>query len=323
MRVSAFHEFGPPEVLRTIERARPEAGPGEVRIRVVASTVNPTDVLMRGGRQIRMMTDLYPPYVCGNEFAGHVDQIGSGVSGFRLGQTVMGVMNPRQAMGGSHAEWVSIPATSVTGVPDGLSLIEAATLPMNGLTAMLALDTLALPARGSLLVTGGAGALGGYIIQLAKARGLKVVADAHAIDESLLRGLGADDLVPRGDAMRDAMKALYPEGVDGLIDCALLGDPAAALVKDSGAAIIVRLNLRITDPRLQVHHITVGSQLANTPGLASLAEAWRIGRLTPRVGTTLSMDQAAEAHRLVEQGGHRGRVVLVFDPLADGKEERP
>jgi NADPH:quinone reductase-like Zn-dependent oxidoreductase len=312
MRAVGFSTFGPAEVLEIIDRPQPVAGPGEVVVRVAASTVNPTDVLMRAGMMKTMMTELSPPFVAGNEFAGHIYNLGANVSGLAAGQAVMGAVNPRRPGGGSHAEYVSVPASSVVGIPTGADLAQAATLPMNGLTAFLVLDALALPAGSTILVTGGAGALGGYVIQLAKLWGLHVVADAKESDEGLLRTLGAKHVIPRAEGMVDGLRALYPNGVDGLIDCALLRDAAAALVKDGGVMVSVRKNIKIRDPRVQNKHISVTDQPPDHATLVRIEELWRKNTLTPRVALSLPMTEAVHAYRLVETGGQRGRIVLTF-----------
>jgi len=311
MRTVVFQAFGGPELLRVIERDIPVAGPGEVVVRVAAATVNPTDLLMRSGKQAALMTGLVPPYIAGMEFAGQVHQIGPGDSRLQPGQPVMGIVNPRRLEGGAHAEFVCVPTASVAPLPEGTDLVAAATVPMNGLTAKMALEALALPPGASLLVTGGAGAVGGYVIQLAKAAGLRIVTDAKDAAQELVRELGADEVVPRGKAMAAAVRSLYPAGVDGLVDTALLGAEASALVRDGGAVAWVRRANAGTDARLRHHVVGVLDQAANTAALDWLAERLRAGALKPRVAVRLPFERADEAHRLVEQGGLRGRVVLV------------
>jgi len=312
MRAVTFDTFGGPEVLHLADLPQPAPGKGEVLVKVAAATVNPTDTSMRSGRQAALMSDIKPPYIAGMEFAGHVSALGEGVTTLDIGQPVMGIVSPRSAGGGAYREYVALPAASTAPLAPGTDLVEAATVPMNGLTAKVSIEILGLPAGASLLVTGGTGALGGYAIQLGKYFGLDVVADAHDADGDLLRRLGAKHVVPRGDGMTAAVRALYPQGVDGLIDAALLTDTAAALVRDGGAAVNARVNPRITDPRLRTATVGVLSQATNTAALVWLAEMVAKGALTPRVALRVPVAEAAEAHRRVEQGGLRGRAVLVF-----------
>ena len=163
MRAVTFSRLGGPEVLEVSQLPEPQPGPGEVRIRVAAATVNPTDISFRSGRQLSVAQlaemGVQPPYIPGMELAGVVDAVGEGTS-WRPGDRVMAIVNPRRPGGGAQAELVVVPAASVARVPDGTSLEDAATLPMNGLTVRLALDKLALKPGQTLGVTGAAGAVG-------------------------------------------------------------------------------------------------------------------------------------------------------------------
>lgn len=315
MLALAFHEFGGPEVLRLLDLAPPALGPGNVLVRVAAATINPTDLLMRAGKQVSMMAGLVPPFVAGMEFAGHVLALGPGAAKFHLGQRVMGIVNPRRPERGAHAEQLVAPEIALAALPASADLSAAATLPMNGLTAMMVMEALDLRAGASLLITGAAGAVGGYVIQLARHAGLKVIADAKDGDADLLRQLGADELVPRGDAMAPVMRERWPAGVDGLVDAALLGAQAAALVRDGGVAVTLRKANPITDLRLRVRHVSVTDRVNDGAGLEQLATWWLSGVLTPRVALRLPLSEGVQAQRLVEQGGLRGRVVLVCDEL--------
>ena len=317
MRAAAFTEFGGPDVFQVIELPAPTAGSGEVVVKVAASTVNPTDTLMRSGKQADLMRELSPPYIDGVEFAGWVHQLGAGVAGFAVGQKVMGIVNARRPGGGAHAEFVCVPADSLAALDASADLVAAATVPMNGLTAKMCVEMLELQPGATILVTGGAGAAGSYAIQIAKQFGLVVIADAKDADAALLRSLGADHVVPRGEGMADAIRRICPNGVDGMIDAALIGDAAAASVRDGGTTVSLRRTHPITDPRVRSLYVMVFNQATNAEALRWLGEMLKTGKLTPRVAARLPMAQAGEAHRLVEQGGLRGRVVLTFDGSAD------
>jgi NADPH:quinone reductase-like Zn-dependent oxidoreductase len=282
-------------------------------VRVVAATINPTDIQMRSGQQAGMMKDLQPPFVAGKEFAGYVDGLGAGAPDGLLGKSVMGVVDTRRPEGGAHADFVCVPAASVIEVDAGTNLVLAATVPMNGLTALRALELLDLAAGSTLLVTGGAGALGGYVIQLAHAHGIRVIADAKPEDVELLKRLGADTIVPRGDGMEAAVRREQPLGVDGVLDGALLQQRAGMLVRDGGAAVSVRRTHLIDDPRLRVSSVSVTEVMTNTALLLQLREHLRAGQLTPRLAAQFAPAQAAEAYRHAAREGLRGRVVLVFD----------
>ena len=182
-----------------MELPDPEAGPGQVRIRVHVAAVNPTDTGLRSGARAAQMTDIAPPYVPGMDAAGVLDQIGENVTtDLRPGDRVMAIVVPKGAHG-AYSERLVVPVESVARIPAGVSDLAACTLPMNGLTTRLALDLLALEPGQILAVTGAAGAVGGYAVQMAKAEGLRVVADASPEDEQLVKELGADLVVGRGN----------------------------------------------------------------------------------------------------------------------------
>jgi hypothetical protein len=147
MKVIGVVEYGGPEALRIFEVPEPHAGPGQVRIRVAAATVNPTDTAIRNGARADAQKEFSPPYVPGMEAAGLLDEIGEGVvTDLSIGEQVMAIVVPRGSHG-AYAEHVVVPVESVTRTPAGSSLVEAATLPMNGLTARLALDLLGTPTQ--------------------------------------------------------------------------------------------------------------------------------------------------------------------------------
>lgn len=309
MKAVGFTEFGGPEVLRVLELPTPEAGPGEIRIRVHAATVNAVDALQRGGPA---GPDAQPPFVPGMDAAGVVDQVGPGTdTDLRVGDRVMAVVVPSGSHG-AYAEQVVVPAESVVHAPHGATDAQVAALPMNGLTARLALDTLGLESGQTVAVTGAAGAVGGYVVQLAKAAGLRVVADASEQDETLIRELGADAVLRRGAEYPDRVRAEIPEGVDGLVDGARLGALTARAVRDGGQ-VVTLLGFDGPGERDVVFRpIVVFSYARERAKLDQLRQLVEEGRITLRVAKTFPAEQAAEAHRLLAKGGVRGRLVLTF-----------
>jgi NADPH:quinone reductase len=310
MRAVAITAPGGPEVLDVIDRDVRAAGPGEVRIAVRAAAVNPTDIGLRahGGGE-----GLEPPWVPGMDAAGVVESVGDGVDRLAPGDEVMAAVTPRRPEGGAQAELIVVPAASVVPIPDGASLVEAATLPMNGLTAMLALDLLALPGGGTLAVTGGAGLLASYAIPLAKERGLHVLADAKPEDEALVRGFGADAVVARGDGFVAAVRDAAPDGADGLLDTALLGRAAFGAIRDDGAMAVVRgWDDSPGERGIDVRPVWVRTVLEQTDWLEHLRDLAAAGRLALRVAGEYPPERAAAAHEAMEAGGLRGRAVIVF-----------
>lgn len=240
MKTVGVSQFGGPEALRVFEVPEPHAGPGQVRIRVHAATVNPGDRYLRNGAL--GPTSPAPPYVPGMEAAGVLDEIGSDVeTDLRLGDRVMAMADPRGPLGGAYAQYIVLPAAQVARAPRGTTHAEAATLPMNGLTARFAVDLTGLSQGQTLAVTGAVGAVGGYVTQMAKADGLTVVADASQADEELVRSFGADIVVPRGADVAQHILRAVPAGVAGLIDAAAIGSAVVAPAVHDGGVIVTVL----------------------------------------------------------------------------------
>lgn len=313
MKAVVFSEFGGPEVMHLADLPDPMPGPGEVVVDVSASTVNPTDLLMRSGAQAAIMADLEPPYIAGMEFAGRVAAVGAGVD-LEAGAPVIGVVNPRRPEGGAYAAKVCISAASVAQVGENVDLVEAATVPMNALTATMALDTLGLSEGDTLLVTGATGILGGLVLEMARQRGLTTVATGRPGDETLLQSLGANVILPRDGDLVAMVRERFPDGVDGMVDGALIGAEVSGAVKDGGGAVPLRKSHPIEDERLNVGYVGVTNGMEDTETLRRIAALLGQGKLTPRVaeGGRFAAADAAAAHRMVEQGGFRGRVVITF-----------
>jgi NADPH:quinone reductase-like Zn-dependent oxidoreductase len=309
MRAVGIPEPGGPEVLTVIDREVREPQSGEVRIGVRAAAVNPTDIGLRtmGGG------DLAPPWTPGMDAAGVVEAVGPDVERLRVGQEVMAAVAPRRPEGGAQAELIVVPAASVVPTPADATLEQAATLPMNGLTAMLGLELLGLSEGQWLLVSGGAGLLASYVIPIAAHRGIRVIADARADDEELVRSFGAEVVVPRGNRMTSAVRETVPDGVAGLFDTALLGVAAFPALANGGAVAVVRgWDSSETDRGIEIRPVWVREVLERTDWLEQLRRLGSDGTLRLRVAATFAADQAGEAQRLMDAGGLRGRAVIVF-----------
>jgi len=312
MKAIGHTEFGGPEVLREFELPDPVPGKGEVRIRVRAAAVSPTDTLRRAGLRAKEMRDQQKPYVPGMELAGVLEEIGPDTeTSLILGDHVMGVLFP-DGTHGAYAEQIVLPAESVARTPSGVDDIAASTVPMNGLTARMTLDELRLRPGQTLAVTGAAGTYGGYVVQLAKAEGLRVIADAADKDRALIKELGADTIVERGDDVADRFLEAAPGGVDGLADGALLNEKVVAAVRPGGGFVSVRYYEGDSASGVTFHPIRVRHYVREWAKLDRLRELVEKGQLTPRVAGTYPATQAAEAHRRLALGGTRGRLVLTF-----------
>jgi NADPH:quinone reductase len=312
MRAVGFTEFGGPDVLGIVSLPVPSPGPGQVRVRVVAAAVNPTDLVFRSGAHRSVPAGVEPPFVPGMDLAGVVDVAGDDAPGWRPGDRVMAAVSAWAPGGGAQAEFVVVAADALARVPGQISLQAAATLPMNALTVRAALDGLALQPGQTLAVTGAAGAVGGYAIQLGRAEGLRIIADSSPADEALVRGLGADVVVARGPGAAQRIRQVSPGGVDALLDAALLGPPALAAVRDGGQFMAVRPFAGQAERDITVSLVLVSRHLHEAGTLAGLAGLAARGTLSLRVADVLPAERAADAHRRFEAGGVRGRLVLMF-----------
>jgi NADPH:quinone reductase len=225
---------------------------------------------------------------------------------------VMAIVNPRRPGGGAQAALVVVPAASVARVPEGTSFEQAATLPMNGLTVRLALDKLALKPGQTLGVTGAAGAVGGYAVELGVADGLRVIAVAGSQDEALVKRLGAEKIVPRGDGAIQALRDAAGGGVDGLIDAAVLDAAVLPAIRDGGKLATVRGWAGPSERGITIEPVRVMAYLQNHEALEKLGRLVAEHRLTLRVAETFPPERAADAQRKLHAGGTRGRLLIAF-----------
>lgn len=312
MRAVGLFTHGGPEVLQVVDLPELHAGPGQVRIRVHAATVNPTDVGARNGSRADQQKADPPPYVPGMEAAGIIDEVGSLVPDrLKLGDAVMAIVVPKGSHG-AYREQIVLDASSVVRAPAGTTHAEACTLPMNGLTARQSLDLLGLAPGRVIAVTGAAGAYGGYVCQLAKAEGLRVIADASEQDEKLVARLGADIIVRRGNDVASRIRGHVPQGVDGLADGAVLNALVIPAVRDGGAFTSVRGFRGIEQRGIRFTTTSVRSYAQEWEKLDQLRQLVEAGTITLRVAEVYPPERAQDAHRRLEAGGTRGRLVIQF-----------
>ncbi|GAA1787074.1 NADP-dependent oxidoreductase [Pseudarthrobacter sulfonivorans] len=316
MKAIGVRSFGGPEALEVLALPAPDAGAGEVRIRVLAAAVNPTDTLVRSGApQVRPFQPPKGPYVPGMDAAGVIDQVGPGADGrLAVGQSVVALVTP-YGTNGAYAGQVVVPAESVVAAPVRVSIFAASTLLMNAMTARAALEAAQLSSGDTLLVTGAAGTLGGYVIQLAKQDGLYVIADAKPSDMALVESLGADRIVERGDELGVRVRQLVPQGVPGVVDGALLHDKVIPALAARGRLVTLRARAESASQKVDVRPVRVGDSARRTTELENLVRLAESGVITLRVAQVLPASRAGEAHRRLKVGGLRGRLVLDFSDL--------
>jgi NADPH2:quinone reductase len=323
MRAVTIPQAGSFDVLEIKNREVRVATPHEVRITVKAAAVSPTDLLTRE-LGAKLMSAYPQPWTPGMDAAGIIESVGGNVDRLHVGDQVMAAVSPRRAEGGAQADLIVVPAASVVAIPEGASLAQASTLPMNGLTAWYGLDLIGPKAGDTLAVSGGAGWLSYLVIVLAKLRGLRVIADAKPADFDLVRGYGADVVVPRGDGFASAVRNEVPAGVDALFDSALLGEKAFPAIREGGTYVPVRgwPGIPLGQPGapaeasaergIVVKPVMVSNVLERTDWLDELRELVEKGTLKLQVHAEYPVEKVADAQRAMAAGGVRGRIVLTF-----------
>jgi NADPH:quinone reductase-like Zn-dependent oxidoreductase len=213
---------------------------------------------------------------------------------------------------GPYAQYIVTSAQSVVRAPANTDTVAAATFLMNALTAYIVFEALSLAPGSTVAVTGAAGALGQYAIELGKHYGFEVIADAKPSDEALVRGLGADHVVARGNDVAQRIQAIALNGVDGLIDCAALHDMIIPAVRDGGAIATPRWYSGPHDRAITWPPVVVSGHTTRHDVLGERRDLVEAGVLSTPVAETLPAHQAALAHQKLEAGGVRGRLVLTW-----------
>ncbi|PGH44376.1 enoyl reductase [Micromonospora sediminicola] len=302
-KIVVFNEYGGPEVLHLVDVPDPEAGAGQVRIRVKAAGVQPFDCATRRG-DFAAYNPLTFPVRLGNEVAGIVDQVGDGVTGFADGDEVIAYLDMQ-----GYADTVVVPAEQVGHKPAKMPWAEAGVLTASGQTAYTALDELRVGAQDTLLVHAAAGGVGSFAVQLAKARGAQVVGTASERNHDYLRSLGAVP-VTYGPGLADRVRAAVPQGITCALD-AIGGEALDVSLELLGSTErIVTIADWARSAQLGIRRI--GTE-RSAQKLDDLTRLWSEGKLVVEVAETVPLSRAAEAHRLVETGHVRGKVALVVD----------
>ncbi len=327
MRAVEVPRYGPPEVMRLVERSDPTPGPGQLRVAVRAAGINAADGKLRAGGE-RGVVRLTLPWVPGIDAAGVVDELGPGVEGFAVGDEVW--VSPHQNTSGAYAEKVVVDASWVARKPTSLSFVEAASMPTAALTAWQALiEVGGLGAGQRALVLAAAGGVGSLAVQIAHHVGAEVYATCGASSAELVRSLGADVIIDyRSQVLAEALS-----DVDvALITIATQRAEVLRVMRRGGRAVSIVFDLpRFTEaygPVIGTLRAGVGvagflvrgrrrgvkaSNLVRRPDgqqLATLARMVDDGALRPVVDKVFALDDVVQAHRYFEGGHGPGKVVL-------------
>lgn len=307
MRAMRVDRFGGPEVLEAVDIPRPSPGLSQVLVRVRAAGVNPTDWKHRGGR--RFLGD--PPYVVGWDVSGVVEEVGLGVTLFKPGDEVFGML-PYPGGAGAYAEYVVGPARAFAPKPAAVDHVQAAAIPLVALTAWQCLvDTAHVRAGDRVLVHAAAGGVGHLAVQIAKSRGAEVIGTASAPRHDFVRSLGADEVVDYtsvdfADVVRDVDVVLDTIGEDYQLRSLRTLKRGGTMVSTVPRAA-EGLFERAAELGVRAELILVEADHAGMLAIADLVER---GRLRATIAGTFPLDRAAEAHRLGETGRTAGKLVL-------------
>ncbi|GAA1616880.1 NADP-dependent oxidoreductase [Actinoplanes couchii] len=299
MKAVAFRRFGAPEVLQIVDLPEPHPAPGEVRIAVRAAGINPSDWKKRQGQM-----DQNLPQTLGYEAAGTVDELGDGVTGVAVGDRVFGF----SPTGAAQAELAVLSCWAP--VPPSLSFAEAAALPAAIETAARALDQLGV-STGTLLINGASGTVGCAAVQLAVARGARVIGTGSPATHDRLRALGADP-VAYGSGMTDRVRVLAPDGVDNALDVAGSGILPELIILAGGPEHVITL-ADFTGAQQHGVRFSRGDEGRALYILTQIGTLIDSGSFTLPVGRTFPLTEIAQAHHVGEAGLVRGKLVLLVD----------
>ncbi|PID59965.1 MAG: oxidoreductase [Gammaproteobacteria bacterium] len=298
MKAALIHRTGSASELQVTDIPMPEVGPGEIRVKVAAAAVNPVDVQTRSDS---LDLNITFPSVLGWDVAGTVDAVGAGVTRFHEGDLVMGMIAQHLRTQGTYAEYVSSPRELFALVPEGISLQQAAAAPLVVLTAAQMLNEISLPEKADVLVTGAAGGVGRVAVQLLLQDGHKVAGLARPSDTDDLTALGVA-------AVYDTAASVPAKTFDAVFDCAGIAGTIAS-VRDGGGFVSI-----VNRPQPEPENGIVPKMSfvqENGEQLGKLAQQIARGTLTVPIGHTYPLSQVDKAHADFEQGGMRGKVLLI------------
>ena len=324
MRAMVIDEFGGPEVLHQATIERPVAAPGNAVIQVAYAGVNPADWKAREG-WLSAFFDYQFPFVLGFDAAGLVAEVGDGVTDLAVGDRVVTASNQGLGQRGSYAEFVASDVDRVVKLPSQISFRDAAAIPTAAITAYEAVMDVGQAGAGKrVLVHGGAGGTGSFAIQLARIAGASVVTTCSPCNNEYVRSLGADEVIDyHNQDIVAATRAWAPDGVDLVVDTVGQGTLTDAIEAVRSGGIVAPIGTLIAgepqhDPaRAQELGVTVVPTIASHERqgrqLRALVELLGDGRLRVPEITTMPLGDVADAHRQVQAGHVRGKIVLAVN----------
>lgn len=303
MKALTYARYGGPEVLELTDLPEPKVPPGWVLLKVRSAAINPVDwKIMAGG--LDPLMEVQFPVVPGWDVSGVVEAVGIDVPEWAPGDEVISYARTDWVHGGTMAEYVALPARLLAPKPASVDWDRAAALPLAGLTAYQVLGRLEAAAGDTVLVHNASGGVGGYAVQLAAARGARVIGTASEANHEYLRGLGAEP-VAYGDGLPERVRELAPDGVDVVVD--LVGgvvEQTLAVLKNGGR------HASVADDAVEAHG---GTWMWVRPSAEDLTELGRLvdrGALRIELARSVPLAEAVEAYRLSQEGHVRGKIAV-------------
>lgn len=313
MKAIVLDDFGPAELLQLREVRRPEPARGELLIRVRAAGVNPVDWKIREGLLKTRLPHQFP-IIPGWDVAGTIAAVGPGCRRFRKGDAVYAYARKPIVKDGCYAEFVVLPEKNVAAKPRKMTFQQAASVPLAALTAWQSLfDAARLQKGQTVLIHAAAGGVGGFAVQLARWKGARVIATASRANHDYVKALGADEVIDYSAVdFVEAVRSFAPQGVDVAYDT--VGEDVQ--VRSTGVVRKGGVLVTILAPRpeaqsakgIRLQYVFVAPNAAQLKRLAALADA---GILKTHLAAVLPLAHAAEAHRMIQTGHTRGKIVLV------------
>ena len=311
MGAAYYKEFGGPKSVKTGKLELPDLKEGEVLIKIKAAGVNPVDAVITNGYYKDMMPHSFP-IIPGWDLAGVIEDRGHAARRFDVGDEVYAYARRPEVKWGTFAEYIIIPDSYLAKRPQSISMEEAAAIPLAGLTAYQALYVAGNLAEGQkLLILGSSGGVGSFAIQLAKAKGAEIIGVASKKNHDYMRSLGADQTIDYKDQdIGEAVKQIYPEGVDLIFDCTSGESLQQSLksLKDSGKLVSILNQGEDLDKKIDFEFVFVEPNAKQLEHFRQLVED---GKIRVEIKKTYPLEKAAEALEQIQSLHTTGKIVVV------------
>lgn len=317
MKAAVIRKYGKPEVFRIEEMPEPSPKSDEVKVKIMASSVNPVDWKVRSG-EVFFLTGFWFPRILGGDFSGIITSCGANVKDLQIGDEVYG-LSPAMFTGGAYAEYIALKPSKMALKPANLNHQQAASIPLAGLTAYQAMHKLGKMKPGMrILITGCTGGVGHFAVQMAKAENCHVTGVCHSRNEELARQVGCDEVLPYDKTHFTEQQVSYdiifdPASKDGYWNSKSVLNTDGIYVSTLPTPLLMFMHaLSFFIPWKQGKFVGVASKRADLEKLSGLCNS---GKLKPFIEHIFPLEKIAEAHALSETEKVRGKIVLEISDI--------